>query len=245
MRQLALDTETTGMNQDGGEVSLGHRIIEIGAVELIKREITGNNYHVYMNPEQEVDPEAEQVHGFSWQDLQDKPLFAEVADGFINFIQGAELIIHNAPFDLSFLNHELNLLNQQLGEQKYGRIEDYCSVIDSLEVAKLKHPGMRNNLDALCKRYSVDNTGRELHGALLDSELLAEVYLALTGGQAKLGLSSEEEASQASGLFDPLASRRLVSPELASQLTILTATEAELAAHQAKLSELTDPLWLN
>lgn len=238
MRQLALDTETTGMNREGGEVSLGHRIIEIGAVELIKREVTSNNFHVYLNPEQEIDPEAEAVHGFNWQQLQDKPLFSQVADDFIHFIQGAELIIHNASFDLSFLNLELSLLNQQLGTQKYGRIEDYCRVIDSLELAKKKHPGMRNNLDALCKRYEVDNTGRELHGALLDSELLAEVYLALTGGQGNLLINSAEEQDLASGGVDPLAIKRQVKPEIASQLKVLLANQEELSAHQEKLASL-------
>lgn len=239
MRQLALDTETTGMNTSGGDVSEGHRIIEIGAVELIKRELTGNNYHVYLNPEQEIEAEAEAVHGFNWQMLEDKPFFAQVADEFINFIQGAELIIHNASFDLSFLNSELHRLNQQLGQQKYGRIEDYCQIIDSLELAKKKHPGMRNNLDALCKRYQVDNTGRELHGALLDSELLADVYLRLTGGQAKLLLSTTEtDDPETAASTNPLIARRLVNPELAQRLPIIAASEDELAAHTAKLASL-------
>ena len=177
MRQIVLDTETTGL-----EPSQGHRVIEIGCVELEQRKLTGNHYHQYINPEREVEQGALDVHGISNEFLSEKPLFITVVDDFLDYIKGAELVIHNAPFDVGFLNHELKIAGQVQGKS-YGTINDYCTVLDTLEVARKKHPGQKNSLDALCKRYMVDNSQRDLHGALLDSEILADVYLLMTGGQ--------------------------------------------------------------
>ena len=181
MRQIVLDTETTGI-----EISQGNRILEIGCVEMISRRVTGNNFHVYINPQRASEEGALQVHGITEEFLADKPLFNEIVDEFIQFIDGAQLVIHNAPFDIGFLNHEFNLLNA--GK---GKVEDYCTVLDTLEMAKKKFPGQKNNLDALCRRYEIDNSKRTLHGALLDSEILADVYLAMTGGQVSLSLSAD------------------------------------------------------
>jgi len=181
-RQIVLDTETTGL-----EPSQGHRIIEIGCVELINRRQTSNYWHHYINPEREVDAGAYNVHGISNEFLQDKPHFAELADSFLAYIEGAELIIHNAPFDIGFLNRELSLL-----EQPGPPVQEICRILDTLVMARQKHPGQKNNLDALCKRYEIDNSARTLHGALLDSEILAEVYLLMTGGQTALSLDTEE-----------------------------------------------------
>ena len=170
-RQVVLDTETTGLNPQEG-----HRVIEIGCVELINRRITRNHFHVYINPGRTIDAGAIEVHGITNEFLKDKPLFKSIAEDFIAFIQGAEVIIHNAPFDVGFLNHEFHLLPKKLGQ-----MEDYSTVFDSLVFARKKHPGQRNSLDALCKRYNIDNSHRQLHGALLDAEILAEVYLLMTG----------------------------------------------------------------
>ncbi len=175
-RQIVLDTETTGLNPKEG-----HRIIEIGCVELVNRRLTQNHFHVYINPEREIEQEAIDVHGITNDFLREKPKFAEIADDFFSFVTGAELVIHNAPFDVGFLNHELSLIKD---EQR--RIETQCAVFDTLVYARKKHPGARNTLDALCKRYGIDNSHRELHGALLDAEILADVYLLMTGGQASL-----------------------------------------------------------
>ncbi|PWG64594.1 DNA polymerase III subunit epsilon [Sediminicurvatus halobius] len=186
MRQIVLDTETTGL-----EPADGHRVIELGCFELSHRRPTGRTFHEYLNPERPVDAEAVEVHGLDDAFLADKPRFAEVAQAFFEFIAGAELIIHNAPFDVGFLNHELSLLGEA-----WGRIEDHCGVTDTLALAREMHPGQRNSLDALCRRYGVDNGGRTLHGALLDAEILAEVYLAMTGGQAALFLGDEAGAGE-------------------------------------------------
>lgn len=231
MRQIVLDTETTGIDPKEG-----HRLIEIGCVELVGRKFTGNNFHVYLNPEREVDEEAARVHGFTWEMLKDKPLFAKVADEFIEYVQGGELLIHNAPFDVGFIDAELEWLNQALGEKRYGRLADYCSIFDTLTFARQRHPGQRNSLDALCKRYEVDNTGRTLHGALLDSEILADVYLNMTGGQTalSLGSESEEQSSSASG---SVTSMRSLNPDRPA-LKVIQPTEQEMQAHQAKLQEL-------
>jgi DNA polymerase-3 subunit epsilon len=185
MRQVVLDTETTGL-----EPSAGHRIIEIGCVEIINRRITHNHWHHYIQPDREIDEGAFAVHGISNDFLQDKPRFGELADDFLDYIRGAELIIHNAPFDVGFLNHELALL-----ADNKPQIGDICSVLDTLVMARQKHPGQKNNLDALCKRYEIDNSARTLHGALLDSEILADVYLIMTGGQTSLSLDSEDNAN--------------------------------------------------
>jgi DNA polymerase-3 subunit epsilon len=178
MRQIILDTETTGL-----ETSQDHRIIEIGCVELIDRRITDNHWHHYINPDREIDAGAFEVHGISNESLQDKPRFGELVEDFVNYIKGAELVIHNAPFDIGFLDHELSKLDQES-----RRIDNFCSVLDTLVMARQKHPGQKNNLDALCKRYEIDNSQRSLHGALLDARILADVYLAMTGGQTALSL---------------------------------------------------------
>ncbi len=184
MRQIILDTETTGIGPE-----LGHRVIEIGCVELLNRKLTGNHFHVYLNPQRDVDEGAFRVHGISTEFLQDKPLFSDVLAEFLKFIDGAELIIHNAPFDVGFLNAELK-------RAKWLKsLDAHCTVFDTLVLARKKHPGQRNSLDALCKRYDIDNSNRQLHGALLDAEILAFVYLAMTGGQTQLFV--EEEASGA------------------------------------------------
>lgn len=225
MRQIVLDTETTGL-----EVSQGHRIIEIGCVELDDRRLTGNHYHVYINPEREVDQGAIEVHGITNEFLADKPLFAQVVADFVEFIEGAELIIHNAPFDVGFLNSELQRL-----DAGYPDVDQRCKVIDTLVMARGKHPGQRNNLDALCQRYAVDNSQRDLHGALLDAEILADVYLAMTGGQTSLTLS-DSEASEAAGEG---ASERIVRLSAdRPPLRVIAASEAELAGHRAQLDAI-------
>lgn len=231
MRQIVLDTETTGIGPKEG-----HRIIEIGCVEMIGRKFTGNNFHVYLNPEREVDEEAARVHGYTWDMLKDKPKFAQVADDFLSYVKGSELLIHNAPFDVGFLDAELDKLNKALGEQRYGCIADYCSVFDTLAFARRRHPGQRNSLDALCKRYEVDNTGRTLHGALLDSEILADVYLNMTGGQTALLLGGESNELDSESSSSLTQMRRLDAQRPA--LKVLQPTEQELAAHEAKLQAL-------
>lgn len=185
MRQIVLDTETTGL-----EPEQGHRIIEIGCVEMVNRRLSGRHFHQYVRPDRQIDPAAFAVHGISDKSLVDKPLFVDVAEAFLAFVEGAELIIHNAPFDVGFLNHEL----ARVGSGQ-SPLETYCSVLDTLALARDLHPGQRNSLDALCKRYAVDNSERDLHGALLDAEILAEVYLAMTGGQATLDLSAAAPAA--------------------------------------------------
>ena len=182
MKQIVLDTETTGL-----EPKQGHRIIEIGCVELINRRETKRNFHQYLNPEREIEDGAYNVHGLSNEFLSDKPRFADIAQDFIDFIKDSELIIHNAPFDVGFINSELKLMGK-----KWGQVEDYCKVFDTLLLAREKHPGQKNNLDALCKRYDVDNSNRDLHGALLDAEILLDVYLGMTGGQTDLSLEQIE-----------------------------------------------------
>lgn len=182
MRQIVLDTETTGLDP-----AQGHKIIELGCVELIDRKLTGKHLHLYINPEREVEAGALEVHGITNQFLLDKPVFAAIADIFLEFVQGAELIIHNAPFDIGFLDHELRALKKQ-----YKPMSEICGVLDTLAMARKKHPGQKNNLDALCKRYEVDNSQRELHGALKDAEILADVYLLMTGGQSSLGLGYDQ-----------------------------------------------------
>jgi DNA polymerase-3 subunit epsilon len=225
VRQIVLDTETTGL-----EVSQGHRIIEIGCVELVNRRLTGNHYHQYINPEREIDQGAIEVHGITSEFLDDKPVFARVAADFIEFITGAELIIHNAPFDLGFLDAEIQRL-----PQKRGAIKQLCAVIDTLVMARAKHPGQRNNLDALCQRYQVDNSQRDLHGALLDAEILADVYLAMTGGQTAFQLS---DASANSGDGGPGSQqiRRLGAARPA--LPVIRATAQERSAHEAQLDAI-------
>jgi DNA polymerase-3 subunit epsilon len=224
MRQIILDTETTGL-----EPSDGHRIIEIGCYELQYRRPTGRTFHHYINPGREVDEGALEVHGISNEFLTDKPPFDAIAEAFVAFIQGAELVIHNAPFDVGFLDHELSLL-----EGDWGRVSDYAHVTDSLVMAREMHPGQRNGLDALCKRYGIDNTERELHGALLDAEILADVYLAMTGGQTALSLDAAGSGEQAGvGEIQRLAGDRAALP-------VVEPNDAEATAHADWLATLDD-----
>lgn len=217
MRQIVLDTETTGI--DPAE---GHRIIEIGCVELMERQLTGRHYHVYINPDREVEQEAISVHGITNDFLADKPRFAEIAEEFFEFIKGAELVIHNAAFDVGFMDAEFARL------KPVRKVADHCGVLDSLAIARRKHPGQKNNLDALCKRYGVDNSNRELHGALLDAEILADVFLLLTGGQTALSLDAGSDGEEGGHSI-----RRL--PEDRPRLAVVRATDDELAAHEAFL----------
>ncbi len=224
MRQIVLDTETTGL-----EVSQGHRIIEIGCVELINRRLTGNHYHQYINPQREVDQGAIEVHGITNEFLDDKPTFDRVARDFVEFVNGAELVIHNAPFDIGFLDAELNRL-----QDDYPPLATICSVIDTLQMARSRHPGQRNTLDALCLRYEVDNSQRDLHGALLDAEILADVYLAMTGGQTTFQLSETDGGDSGSRAAEQI--RRL--PPDRKPLPILRASDEEMAAHREQLDAI-------
>jgi len=219
MRQVVLDTETTGL-----EVSRGHRVIEIGCVELINRRHTNRNFHRYVQPDREIDEAAVEVHGITNQRLVGEPRFGEIAAEFVDFISGAELIIHNAEFDVGFLNHEF----QNAGLTS-TTVADLCPVIDTLPMARQIHPGQRNSLDALCKRYHVDNSGRDFHGALLDAQLLADVYLAMTGGQGALSLDSgpDPDAARMSG--------RQQVDRAGLTLAVVRATNAELKAHERQL----------
>jgi DNA polymerase-3 subunit epsilon len=223
-RQVVLDTETTGLS-----TSDDHRIIEIGCVEVINRRITGETFHQYINPEREIDAGALEVHGISSEFLADKPKFAEVSEDFMRFIDGAELIIHNAAFDVGFLDHELAKINTET-----RRVGDVSSVLDTLKLARDKHPGQKNNLDALCKRYEIDNSNRELHGALLDSEILADVYLAMTGGQVSLSLAAEEPTASENNQNEVSASVQ----KQRGRLRVIKANEIELAAHDDNLQRL-------
>lgn len=223
MRQILLDTETTGFDPHNGD-----RIIEIGAVELIKRRLTQNNYHQYIFPERSVPQDAIDVHGLTDAFLKDKPLFPAIVEDFMAYVQGAELIIHNAPFDVGFINKELSLLPNN----KWGKIEDHCQITDSLKMARKTYPGQRNSLDALCKRLGIDNSNRILHGALLDSEILADVYLTMTGGQTALFSSSSEEKNNHTLAIQPLKSTDRAA------LKILRANSVELEAHQQNLSQM-------
>jgi DNA polymerase III subunit epsilon len=223
MRQIVLDTETTGLDP-----RQGHKIIEIGCVEMINRRLTGNNYHQYLQPDREIDEGAQAVHGISNEFLADKPRFSDIVKDFIEYVDGAELIIHNAPFDVGFLDHEL----KQAGAE-FGKVSTYCTVIDTLVMARKMRPGKKNNLDILCKEYQVNNARRELHGALLDSELLAEVYLHMTGGQSDLSLESEEVTTSANGVS---VSKVLLADR--KPLKIIRANDEELQAHQAMIEKM-------
>ena len=225
MRQIVLDTETTGL-----EVSQDHRIIEIGCVELVNRKLTGRHYHQYINPQRNVDEGAMEVHGITDEFLADKPLFADICDEFLAFIGDADLVIHNASFDVGFINHEL----AKLSEQPQG-VDNTCKIIDTLAIAKRKHPGQKNNLDALCKRYAVDNSQRELHGALLDAEILADVYLLMTGGQVNLNINDQSN-SETGEITKNSQIRRL--PEQRTPLKVIAANEQELANHHKKLEAI-------
>ena len=228
MRQIVLDTETTGL-----EPSQGHRIIEIGCVEVVDRRLTGNNYHVYLQPDRVIDQGAIDVHGITNEFLEDKPRFHDVVNEFMAFIEGAELVIHNAPFDIGFIDHELNIYNQaHQGEWK--KASNYCSVLDTLVMARKMHPGKRNTLDALCKRYDIDNSQRTLHGALLDAEILADVYLMMTGGQSSLLLTEAKDDGVAANQQLEVVSFDADRPEL----PIIRATADECEAHEQVLEKV-------
>lgn len=221
MRQIVLDTETTGL-----ETSLDHRIIEIGCVEMVNRRVTGKYWHHYLQPDREIDVSAYEVHGIGQDKLADKPRFTDLADEFIEFIRDAELVIHNAPFDIGFLNHELQRMQHAV-----AKVEQVSSVLDTLVLARQMYPGQRNSLDALCKRLQIDNTHRTLHGALLDSEILADVYLRMTGGQTALGLEASNEVRQEVRKADDIHFD-------AAKAVIWQASESDLKSHQDYLQLL-------
>ena len=228
MRQVVLDTETTGISPEKG-----HRIIEVGCIELINRSLTGNHFHHYVNPEREIDEGAQRVHGITLDFLQDKPLFAEIAGDLFDFLDGAELIIHNAPFDLKFLDSEYNFLKQ------YAKpFRENFSVVDTLKLARTMYPGQRNNLDALCKRLEVDNSSRDLHGALLDSEILAEVYLKLTYGQTNIKFKDKKDpktvVNNKQGFsFTPVSIDT-------QALKLASVSDEENSSHTKKLASITE-----
>jgi DNA polymerase III subunit epsilon len=231
MRQIVLDTETTGLS-----TAQGHRIIEIGCLELVNRRLTGRDFHRFLNPERDIDEGAERVHGISRADLETEPRFDEIVDDFLAFIKDAELIIHNATFDVGFLEHELKLM-----KHKQPKIKHHATVLDTLTMAREMHPGQRNSLDALCKRYEVDATKRDVHGALIDSELLANVYLAMTGGQADLSLDvgavpDRDPSTPAGAAPGRERSRSGAAPTV--ELPVVKASEEESAAHDALLEKI-------
>ena len=219
MRQIVLDTETTGLDP-----ALGHRVLEIAGVELVNRRLTGNNFHRYVNPGRDSEEGALQIHGLTSEFLSDKPKFSDVVAEFLDYVSGAELVIHNAPFDVGFLNHELALQDRK-------PITEYCaSVVDTLRLARDMHPGKRNSLDALCDRYQVDHSARTMHDALLDAKLLAEVYLAMTRGQESLAMEVASESSGAGPILD--------SAGVAVELPVIHASDDELAAHARVLADI-------
>lgn len=217
-RQIILDTETTGINP-----AEGHRIVEIGCVEMINRRLTGHNFHVYINPDRTMDQEVINIHGITNEFVADKPRFREIAAAFFQYIQGAELVIHNAAFDVGFINHEFSLLSPALPP-----VASICSILDSLAMARDLHPGQKNNLDALCRRYDVKNSHRTFHGALLDAEILADVYLAMTGGQVSLNLAAHQDDQHQQVQQQSALIRR-------GPLQVLQATAEELVLHEQRL----------
>lgn len=222
-RQVVLDTETTGLDPEQG-----HRIVEIGCVEIISRRITENGFHQYVNPNRAIDEGALEVHGITNEFLSDKPEFFDIVDDLIEYLRGAQVIIHNAPFDVGFLNAELGLCGGH-----YGRIDDFCEILDTLVLARQQHPGQRNDLDALCRRYHIDNTQRTLHGARLDAEILADVYLAMTGGQTALLLDNLDFSSASDSMFANASSDQRVR-----SLVVLQANAEELALHSEWVARL-------
>jgi DNA polymerase-3 subunit epsilon len=232
MRQIVLDTETTGLS-----TAQGHRIIEIGCLELVNRRLTGRDYHCFLNPDRDIDDGAERVHGISRDDLENEPRFHEIVDAFLEFVAGAELIIHNAEFDVGFIEHELTLMKHPQPE-----ITAHATVLDTLSLARKIHPGQRNSLDALCKRYEVDASRRDVHGALIDSELLAHVYLAMTGGQTALLLDEEDGVAVGALLAARTGSQRKRSShsEADRNLIVIRASDDEAAAHETMLEKLRD-----
>ena len=223
MRQIVLDTETTGLS-----TAQGHRIIEIGCLELLNRRLTGREFHCFLNPDRDIDAGAERIHGISRDDLETEPRFPEIVDDFLEFLGGAELIIHNAEFDVGFIEHELTLM-----KHPQPKITDHATVLDTLTLARKIHPGQRNSLDALCKRYEVDASRRDVHGALIDSELLAHVYLAMTGGQTALSLDVEDGAAR-----DGEVATAVTREAGSYKLVVLRADEDEAAAHEVMLEKL-------
>lgn len=230
MRQIVLDTETTGLSP-----SQGHRVIEIGCLELVDRRLTGREFHCFLHPDREIDEAAQRVHGISLDDLETAPRFAEVVEEFLAFVTGAELVIHNADFDVGFLEHELKLMGHA-----QPKMTDHSTVLDTLALARKMHPGQRNSLDALCKRYEVDATKRDVHGALIDSELLALVYLAMTGGQTALSLDADQAADSTGRPSADTADAHDGANGAASdlKLVVIKATEEEAAAHDALLEKI-------
>jgi DNA polymerase III subunit epsilon len=232
MRQIVLDTETTGLS-----AAQGHRIIEIGCIELVNRRLTGREFHRFLNPERDIDEGAERVHGISRADLETAPRFADVADELLGFLKDSELVIHNAEFDVGFLEYELTLMRHPR-----PKISQHATVLDTLTLARQMHPGQRNSLDALCKRYEVDASKRDVHGALIDAELLARVYLAMTGGQTALSLDADAGSRRRAGGTPAAAGRG--NADL--HLVVIKASEAERAAHEAildKIRAVTEPVW--
>ncbi len=222
MRQVVLDTETTGLDPQQG-----HRIIEIGCVEIENRRLTGRHYQCYLNPERDIDEAAVEVHGLTEAFLIDKPVFVQVANDFVDFVRGSELVIHNAPFDVGFLDYELGQVSTGV-----ARISEICTVLDTLVLARNKHPGQRNSLDALCKRYEIDNSQRQLHGALLDAEILADVYLAMTSGQSSLSLREKRDEDDGENL------RQRKRDPNRPPLLVIPASAEELDAHAERLAEI-------
>jgi DNA polymerase-3 subunit epsilon len=225
MRQIVLDTETTGLS-----TAQGHRIIEVGCIELDNRRFTGREYHRFVNPERDIDEGAQRVHGISRADLEGQPIFADIAEELLDFLAGAELVIHNADFDVGFIEHELKLM-----KHPKLKISDHATVLDTLGLARELHPGQRNSLDALCKRYEVDSSKRDVHGALIDAELLAKVYLTMTGGQTALSLD-EDESSAAPAVGEV----KTVERRADLNLVITKASEDELSAHEKLLDQIAE-----
>ena len=234
MRQIVLDTETTGLS-----TAQGHRIIEIGCLELVDRRLTGREYHRFLNPDRDIDEGAERVHGISRADLENQPRFHEIVDELLEFLGGAELVIHNAQFDVGFIEHELALM-----KHPQPKIDEHATILDTLTLARKLHPGQRNSLDALCKRYEIDSSKRDVHGALIDSELLAGVYLAMTGGQTALSLDDVEVHPVGAR---PVGARHAGDSTAGSyDLVVIRATAEESAAHEAMLEKLrakSDCVW--
>ncbi|MDJ0712166.1 MAG: DNA polymerase III subunit epsilon [Woeseiaceae bacterium] len=234
MRQIVLDTETTGLS-----TTQGHRIIEIGCIEMVNRRLTGREFHRFLNPDRDIDEGAEAVHGISRAQLETEPRFHEIVDEFLEFVADAELVIHNADFDVGFIEHELRLM-----KHAKPKLSDHCTVLDTLTLAREVHPGQRNSLDALCKRYEVDASKRDVHGALIDSELLARVYLAMTGGQSSLLLDDEKPdsgsrlAADNIGGLEHSAARRAPADVTAYSLRVVEPTSEEAAAHEAMLEKI-------
>jgi len=227
MRQIVLDTETTGLSP-----SQGHRVIEIGCLELVDRRLTGREFHCFLHPDRQIDEAAQRVHGISLDDLETAPRFPEIADEFIEFIAGAELVIHNADFDVGFLEYELKLMGHV-----QPKVTEHATVLDTLSLARKMHPGQRNSLDALCKRYEIDASNRDVHGALIDSDLLARVYLAMTGGQTAMSLDAETDSYGSGGRVSGNGqSANQAANDL--NLVVIQATAEEAAAHDAILEKI-------